>query len=171
MCIKYNIVIKLKKYLNHEFKWRHAMKYTQADLGRIYILRLEHGDKIPDVIEDFAETHHIESAIVHFLGGTDENSKIVVGPEDSTAQKPRKIITELLGASESVGIGTLFINEESIPKLHLHGAFGRNRDTITGCTKEGISIWCIGEVIIFELVNTTAKRKIDPVSGFELLTL
>ncbi len=147
------------------------MKYSEANLGRIFILKLEHGDKIPNIIEEFATTHQIESAILYFLGGVDKDSKVVVGPEVSTAQKPRPMVTNLLGASEAVGIGTLFINEERIPKLHLHSAFGRNRETVTGCTREGVIIWHVGEVVIFELVNTSAQRRIDRETGFELLDL
>ena len=158
--------------MTHQYyKGRKIMKYSEANMGRIFILRLEHGDKIPDIIEEFAKTHQIDSAILHFLGGADTNSKVVVGPEDGTAKKPRKMVTELLGTSEAVGIGTLFINEEMVPKLHLHSAFGRNRDTVTGCTREGITIWHIGEVVIFELINSSARRKYDPVTGFELLDL
>ncbi len=147
------------------------MKYTEANLGRTFILKLEHGDKLPNIIEEFATTHQIESAILYFLGGTDKDSKVVVGPEDSTAKKPRPMVTNLLGTSEAVGIGTLFMNEERIPKLHLHSAFGRNRETVTGCTREGVIIWHIGEVVIFELINTSAQRKIDMETGFELLDL
>ena len=147
------------------------MKYSEANLNRIFILRLEHGDKIPDIIEEFAKTHQIDSAILHFLGGADTHSKVVVGPEDGTAKMPIKVVTELLGTSEAVGIGTLFMNEDNVPKPHLHSAFGRNRDTITGCTREGITIWHIGEVVIFELINSSARRKLDPQTGFELLDL
>lgn len=147
------------------------MKYSEAKLGRIFILRLEHGDKIPDIIEEFAADHQIKSAIVHFLGGADTNSKVVVGPEDGTALKPHPMVTELLGTSEAVGMGTLFINEEGIPRLHLHSAFGRSRETVTGCAREGVMVWHIGEAVIFELLNTTAKRKIDPETGFELLEM
>ncbi len=147
------------------------MKYSEANLGRIFILRLENTDKIPDTIEEFAKLHKINSAIVHFLGGADVNSKVVVGPEDGTAEKPCPMVIELLGTSEAVGIGTLFINEDKVSKLHLHSAFGRNRDTVTGCTREGVTIWQIGEVVIFELINSSARRKIDPSTGFELLDL
>lgn len=148
-----------------------VIKYTEANLGRIFILRLEHGDKIPDTIEEFARTKLINVAILHFLGGADANSKVVVGPEDGTAPKPRKMVTELLGTSEAVGIGTLFLNEAGEPKLHLHSAFGRDRNTVTGCTREGVTIWHIGEIVIFELLNSPALRKVDPGTGFELLEL
>lgn len=145
------------------------MKYTEAKLGRVFILRLEHGDMIPGVIEDFAAEHGINAAIVHFLGGADKGSKVVVGPEDGTAAKPRPVVAELPGTSEAVGMGTLFINEEGKPKLHLHCAFGRDADTVTGCAREGVAVWHIGEVVVLELLNTAADRKIDPGTGFELL--
>jgi predicted DNA-binding protein with PD1-like motif len=147
------------------------MKYTEANLGRIFILRLEHGDRLPDVIEEFAKNHQIKSAIVHFLGGADTKSKVVVGPEDGTAAELRPMVTELMGTSEAMGTGTIFLNESDTPKLHLHAAFGRNRETIAGCTREGVKIWHIGEVVIFELLHTKAKRKVDLVTGLELLEI
>jgi len=145
------------------------MKYAEAKLGRVFILRLEHGDMIPGVIEDFAEEHRIKSAVVHFIGGADTGSKVVVGPEDGKAAKPRPVVAELSGTSEAVGMGTLFINEEGKPKLHLHCAFGRGEGTVTGCAREGVAVWHIGEAVIYELLHTNAKRKIDHCTGFELL--
>lgn len=145
------------------------MKYSEAKPGRTFILRLEHGDRIPDVIEEFAVKHSIKSALVHFLGGADSGSKVVVGPEDGQAAKPRPMITALTGTSEAVGWGTLFGDETGKPKLHLHAAFGRDRETLTGCTREGVLIWQIGEVVIQELTGTPARRAINPGTGFELL--
>ncbi|MFP4016477.1 MAG: PPC domain-containing DNA-binding protein [Halanaerobiales bacterium] len=147
------------------------MKYTEAKLGRVFILRLEHGDVIPDVIEKFAADKEIYSAVVQFLGGADVDSKVVVGPEDGSAEKPVPMIEGLFGTSEAVGVGTLFTNEEGTTKLHLHSAFGRQKDTITGCTREGVKIWHIGEVIIHELVEHSASRKVDSDTGFELLDI
>ncbi len=147
------------------------MKYSEAKVGRIFILRLEHGDKIPDIIEEFAAEQKIKSAIVHFLGGADAGSKVVVGPEDGKASKPQPIVTELSGTCEALSLGTLFVNDKGTPKLHMHAAFGRKGRTVTGCTREGILVWRIGEAVIFELLNTTAARRIDPVTGFELLEM
>lgn len=145
------------------------MKHTEANLGRIFILRMEHGDRIPDVIEEFALTSQIQSAMVLFLGGADKGSKVVVGPEENSTGEVIKMVASLFGISEAAGVGTIFANQEGVPKLHLHSAFGRSRDTITGCARDGVSVWLIGEVIILELVNHSAQRKIDPHTGFELL--
>lgn len=147
------------------------MKFTEARFGRVFILRLEHGDKIPDEIECFAKAEKISSALVNFLGGADTGSKVVVGPEDGTAEKPQKMITRLPGVSEAAAVGTLFLNEQGHPRLHMHSAFGRKTDTITGCTREGIDIWHIGEVVIIELLTDKAIRKVHPENGFELLEI
>ena len=146
------------------------MKYSEANMGRVFTLRLEDGDIIPDIIEEFAKTHQIETAFVLFLGGAKRDSKVVVGPRDGAASKPVPVITALQDASEAAGVGTIFMNEAGVPKLHLHSAFGRGDKTITGCTREGVIIWHVGEVIIVELINSGMMRKVDPVTGFELLT-
>jgi predicted DNA-binding protein with PD1-like motif len=145
------------------------MKYTEATIGRLFILRLEHGDRIPRVVEDFAAQKNIASATVLFLGGADAGSKVVVGPKEGKAAKPVPVVSTLPDASEAIGVGTIFMNEAKVPKLHLHAAFGRADTTITGCTREGVDIWHIGEVVILELTNNAAQRKIDPNTGFELL--
>jgi len=71
------------------------MKFTEANLGRIFILRLEHGDRIPDVIEEFANGNNIDSATVLFVGGSEQHSKVVVGPEDGTVEKPVPTVVNL----------------------------------------------------------------------------
>lgn len=148
------------------------MKYTQAERGRTFILKLEDGDRIPDVIEKFAEAEEVSSALVFFLGGADETSRVVVGPEEKKDEK--EIIPQIKNLpriSEAVGLGTIFSSEKGRPGLHLHSAFGSQEETITGCTREGVSTWLIGEVIIMELLNHEAHRKIDPETGFELLDI
>ncbi|UNC91320.1 PPC domain-containing DNA-binding protein [Candidatus Contubernalis alkaliaceticus] len=145
------------------------MNYTEAELGRIFILRLEHGDKIPDIIEEFAENQGIKGALVFFLGGAEKGSRVVVGPKDGKEAKPVPMLTMLKDVSEALGTGTLFANQEGKLKLHLHSAFGRERDTVTGCTRQGVEVWQIGEAVILELTGSSACRKVDPETGFELL--
>ncbi|MCK8825413.1 PPC domain-containing DNA-binding protein [Fuchsiella alkaliacetigena] len=145
------------------------MEYTEAEIGRIFILRLEDGDRLPEAIENFAVNKDIESATVLFIGGADKGSQVIAGPDDGEAAEPLPMVGSLPGVSEAVGVGTIFTNEEDEPKLHLHSAFGREAKTITGCTRAGVDIWHIGEVVIWELKNHSACRKIDAETGFELL--
>jgi predicted DNA-binding protein with PD1-like motif len=53
--------------------------------------------------------------------------------------------------------------------LHAHIASGRNRETVTGCVRRGVKVWQVMEVVLFELTATTASRRLDPATGFELL--
>ena len=145
------------------------MKYTQVEKGRIFISRLEDGDKIPDDIEELAKKEGVSSAVVFFLGGAEKNSKVVVGLEENSGKNIKPVITELEGISEAAGIGTIFSDEQGEPKLHLHAAFGHKGKTITGCTRKGITTWLVGEVIIMELIDHDSLRKLDLKKNLKLL--
>ncbi|MDD4170260.1 MAG: DNA-binding protein [Desulfotomaculaceae bacterium] len=147
------------------------MKYTQASPGRVFVIRLEQGDIIPGVIEEFALQQKISAAYVLFVGGAEVGSKVVVGPKAATDHKPVPVVTALSGISEAVGYGTIFANQDGLPRLHLHAAFGRERDTITGCARQGVTVWHIGEVVIQELLNCPVQRRVHPQSGLELLEI
>ena len=147
------------------------MKYTEAKTGRIFILRLEHGDVITDTLQAFAKEQHIASAYVQIVGGADADSTIVVGPKDGNAPKPEKVYLHTDGVSEMFGVGTLFTNEAGEPKLHLHSSFGRGDNANTGCCWPGVVTWHIGEVIIHELLTNKASRKLNADNGFELLEI
>ena len=147
------------------------MKYSEAGVGRIFVLRLEHGDRIPDIIEEFADNHQVNGALVFFLGGAEKDSKVIVGPKDGEEAKPVPMVTLLKDVSEALGVGTLFLDQQGKPKLHLHSAFGRGRYTVTGCTRQGVAVWKIGEVVMLELTGSSACRKVDPETGFELLDI
>jgi len=145
------------------------MKFTEAKLGRIFILRLHDKDHLPDVLENFAQKQHIASALCFLIGGAKEKSRVVVGPKESDTLPPEPVITLLGGTSEIVGVGTIFVNEEGEPKLHMHASFGRGEKTITGCVRMGVDIWHIGEVVLLELANAEASRALNKKTGFEFL--
>ena len=147
------------------------MNYTEAKLGRIFILRLHHGEVLHEVIESFVAEKKISSALCFFLGGAKEKSKVVVGPKDGTALPPEPMITLLRGVHEAYGVGTIFTDEEGKPKLHMHASFGRNDDTVTGCVRMGVDVWQIGEVVVLELAGSTAKRAKNKDTGFEFLEI
>jgi predicted DNA-binding protein with PD1-like motif len=145
------------------------MEFTEAKLGRIFILRLHQNETLHEVIEKFATQHKITSALCFFLGGAEDKSKVVVGPKDGTAMPPQPMITLLKGVHEGVGVGTIFTDEKGTAKLHMHASFGRNDNAITGCVRMGVNIWQIGEVVILELAGGSAKRKKNRETGFEFL--
>ena len=147
------------------------MKFSEARQGRTFILRLEHGDIIHEEIERFAGEHSVTAAALMILGGADEGSTLVAGP-DQGRHRPYVPLKHLLDNVHEVGgVGTLFPDGNGNPVLHMHIACGRNGSTVTGCIREGVRVWHIMEVILFELIDTHGMRKHDPETGFELLHL
>ena len=73
------------------------------------------------------------------------------------------------GVHELSGSGTIFIDEEGNPLLHMHASCGRNGRAVTGCVRAGVRVWLIMEVIIHEIIDIKAVRVRDPINGFALL--
>jgi predicted DNA-binding protein with PD1-like motif len=145
------------------------MKYSEAKPGRIFVIRLEDGEIVHEVIEKFARDRQIRAAALIVLGGADRGSKIVVGPEDgrTTPIVPMQHILD--DVHEVSGTGTLFPDDEGNPVLHMHMACGRRSDTVTGCIRTGLKVWHVMEVVLFELMDATGRRLPDPQTGFKLL--
>ena len=145
------------------------MQFTEVKMGRIFVLRLHDGDRLPDVLESFATEKNVSMALCFYLGGAKENSRVVVGPKDCYTVPPEPMVTLLQGVHEACGVGTIFADEEGKPKLHMHTSFGRSESTVTGCVRMGVEVWRIGEVVMLELTGATAQRAKDKETGFEFL--
>ena len=145
------------------------MKYSEARQGRIYVIRLEDGETVHEQLERFAREHSVERAQLLIIGGADKGSKLVVGPEESRALPVKPMIHELYDAHEITGTGTIFTDDAGNPVLHLHMACGREENTVTGCIRNGVRVWHVMEVILIELLENTATRQPDPLTGFKLL--
>ena len=144
------------------------MQYSEGSIGRIFTLRLENGERVPDCIEQFAREHDVRTALCTLLGGIDEGN-IVAGPKDGAATVIDPILYPISGAHEVLGTGTLFPDEAGEPVLHMHAALGRNGDTHTGCIRPGLDVWLVGEVVIMEILGTDMLRKKEAKSGLALL--
>ncbi len=135
------------------------MKFREGTLGRVFAVKLEEGDKIPDTIEEFARDRNISEAIVFFLGGYDDGSKVVVGPDLNCPEDIIPLIFDLKGPGEIVGLGTIFPDNNGVPILHMHVVSGREGKATVGCSRAGIKTWLTGEVVILEIKNMGGIRK------------
>ncbi len=147
------------------------MQYEEGSLGRVFVLRLEEGDRLPGVVEYFARDHGIRSAMVIFLGGAADGSRMVVGPEENREETIIPITHVLQGIQEVLALGTIYPTEAGDPMLHLHAASGRDGGATVGCTRPGVDVWLVGEVVILEIQGTKGLRARDPRSGFKLLAI
>lgn len=146
------------------------MKYTEAKFGRVFVIRLEDGDIVHDAIEALAVENNISAGALVILGGADQGSRLVVGPEDGRSEVITPMTKLIENVSEVAGVGTLFPDENNKPVLHMHMACGRESETTTGCVRTGVRVWHIMEAVLFELTDVSAIRKFDSVTGFALLS-
>jgi len=144
------------------------MKATEGKIGRIFVIRLEDGDKIPESIERFAAEKGISAAQVILLGGIN-SGQVVAGPRYSDIMPPDPVLIPVDGAHEVLGAGLLIPGEDGEAVLHIHAALGRTGQTLTGCLRPGVETWLVGEVILFEITGIKAVRIMDQKSGFSLL--
>lgn len=146
------------------------MKASIGRIGRVFVIRLEDGDMVPECIERFAAENGVTVGHVILVGGIG-SGQVVVGPRRSEEMPPEPMLLPLDGAHEAVGVGVLVPNEDGKPVLHIHAALGRSGQTITGCLRNGVSTWLVGEAILYEIVGAKVARVKDKESGFELLEI
>lgn len=145
------------------------MKYCQASPGRIFVIRLEHGETVHETIEAFAGQQNVSAAALIAVGGADDGSILIVGPEDGNARPVHPMDYVLKDVHEIAGVGTLFPDKDDNPVVHMHMACGRENETVTGCIRRGVTVWQVMEIVVWELVDTSARRLWDAGTGFALL--
>lgn len=144
------------------------MKACEGQLGRVFVMRLEDGDVVPDCIERFADENGVyvgQAILVGGIGGGD----VVVGPRRSEEMPPQPMLLPIDSAHEVVGVGVLAPGEDGKPSLHIHAALGRAGQTISGCLRDGVTTWLVGEVILCEILGANVARIKDEQCGFALL--
>lgn len=144
------------------------MKAAEGKIGRVFILRMDDGDEMPGSIETFAKEKGVRVGYVSFVGGIGAG-KIVTGPRDPATRPVDPMMTEIENAHEVAAVGVLAPDEAGNPVLHMHGAFGRETQTLSGCMRPGVKTWLVGEVILYEILGTGSMRIRDEAAGFSRL--
>lgn len=144
------------------------MKAAEGKTGRVFIIRLDDGDVLPECIERFAGEKGVRNGFVLLVGGIGAG-QIVVGPRYSDVMPPDPMLVPVDGAHEVAAVGVLAPGDDGNPMLHIHGALGRAGQTKTGCLRPGVTTWLVGEAILYEITGVDAKRVKDKRSGFALL--
>ncbi len=144
------------------------MKASEGRIGRVFVIRLEDGDRVPECIERFATDQDVSVGHAVFIGGIGEG-QVVVGPRRSDETPLDPMLLPVDGAHEVVGVGVLAPGEDGKPVLHIHAALGRSGHTMTGCLRPGVTTWLVGEVILYEILGAKVARVKDRRSGFALL--
>jgi len=144
------------------------MKASEGRIGRVFVIRLEDGDRVPECIERFATDQGVSVGHAILVGGIG-GGQVVVGPRRSDEMPPEPMLLPVDGAHEVVGVGVLAPGEDGKSVLHIHGALGRSGQTLCGCLRPGVTTWLVGEVILYEILEAEATRVRDRKSGLALL--
>jgi len=147
------------------------MRSAEMATGRVFVLRLETGEHLKQTVEQFAAVHRIASATFTVVGGVQQGSRLVVGPNLPIDEKIVPITYTVDASSEITGTGTIFNDENGKPIMHMHGSVGRNGHSVTGCFREDVVVWLVLEVVITELVGKGPVRIYDPQTGFRILAI
>ncbi|MBU4277912.1 MAG: DUF296 domain-containing protein [Proteobacteria bacterium] len=144
------------------------MKYSEAKIGRVFVVSVEDGERLPDAIETFAQEQNLTHGVVFMLGAI-QNGELVAGPDDPKAN-PVTILTTMVGRPhDAMVMGTIFPDEAGHPVVHLHGTMASGERVTMGCLRLGVHVWEVAEVVVMELSGTKAVRRFDPEVGFSRL--
>jgi predicted DNA-binding protein with PD1-like motif len=139
--------------------------------GRAFVLRLETGEVLHEVLENFSREKKIKNAVVTMVGGIGEGSRMTVGPKVPYDSGIVPMIITLDAPHELTASGTIFQDENGDPIVHIHGSAGREGKAVTGCLRTGVIAWLVLEVVLIELVGEGAVRRTDKGTGMKILEL
>ena len=144
------------------------MHYTGAKLGRIFLMKFDHGDVFVDTLDAFARKERLKAAALVFIGAF-KKGDLVTGPKKPVIP-PEPNWVRFDGAWEVMGIGTIFTNKKG-PQIHIHTAMGKKMRTLTGCVRKKSEVFLVIEAVVFELKDVKATKDIDPKTGLNLLRI
>ena len=144
------------------------MQYAEGHIGRVFFVKIEHGEDFLASVQEFVERKGIASGVLFFLGALAEG-KLVTGPEMMTVP-PVPHFEHITGGWELFGTGTILPGEDR-PMVHIHTSTGRGTETRTGCLREVAETYLVVEIVVFEFGGMLAVRKFDPESGLHLPVL
>jgi predicted DNA-binding protein with PD1-like motif len=144
------------------------MQYSEGNLGRVFVLRMDHGEDLIESLQKFLQEKNIESCTAFFMGAL-RDGRAVTGPKQPTVP-PSPHFEAYESAWEVFGMATIYQSVEG-PKLHIHSALGRGRQSILGCIRDKAEVYLIVEAILLEILGLNAERVWDEKMQLYLLSL
>lgn len=143
------------------------MQYKSGTIGRVFLVKFEHGDDPVSGIKDLAAKEDISLGSVTFLGAL-ESSRMVVGPKEPKLP-PEPEYVSFNDGREVLGFGTI-VKKEGEVNPHIHATLGKGRETLTGCLREDCKTFVTIEAVVTEIKGISAERRKDDSTGLNLLS-
>ncbi|HNX09586.1 MAG TPA: DNA-binding protein [Methanothrix sp.] len=144
------------------------MQYSEGRIGRVFVLRMDHGEDLIESLQKFLKEKNINSCMALFLGAL-LDGRAVTGPKEPVVP-PTPNYEAYDSAWEVFGMATVYPSKEG-PKMHIHSGMGRGRQALVGCIRDRAKIYLIVEAVLFEICDLTAERLWDEKMELFLLSL
>ncbi len=135
------------------------MQYSEGKTGRVFVLRIDHGEDVIQTLLRFAGMKGIRSAVVHLLGALAEGRMVMGSEEPGLPPKPHFLDFE--GGWDVLGICTIYPGSDG-PSAHIHVSVGRESTVHTGCIRNFASAYIVVEAVILEITDLQVRRTHDP---------
>ncbi len=134
------------------------MQYTEGQIGRVFVVRIDDGEDMLLALRQFILDKSILAGSIHFLGAL-MSGRMVTGPEEPIIPPvPHFVMFE--GGWEIFGVGTIYPGDDG-PHIHYHASVGRSGHALTGCLREKAITYLIVEAVIMEFTGLSARREFD----------
>lgn len=134
------------------------MQYTEGQLGRVFVVRIDDGEDMLVSLHQFITDKSVSAGSILFLGAL-MNGRMVTGPEEPVIPPvPHFVMFE--GGWEVFGVGTI-LPGESGPHIHYHASVGRSGHALTGCLREKAITYLVVEAVVLEFTGLSARREFD----------
>ncbi len=144
------------------------MEYTQGSIGRIFLLKFNHGDDIHHELRALVKKERIQSAVLLFIGAL-KQGHLVTGPKKALIP-PEPNWASFQDGWETLGMGTIFQGKKGA-KTHIHVSMGKKDKVMTGCLRKSSEVFLVIEAVVFELNGMKAGKEVDAKTGLEMLKI
>ena len=142
------------------------MQYTKGQIKRIILVRFDDGDVLLDEVKKLAKKERISAGCMVLIGAL-RKGHIVTGPKKPKIP-PMPHWEKFKDAWEVAGIGTIFKGKKEY-EVHIHGALGKGKGSLTGCIRKDSSVFLLIEAVIFEFKGIKAIKDLNPETGLNLV--
>jgi predicted DNA-binding protein with PD1-like motif len=144
------------------------MDYRTGTVGRVFSIRFDDGEDFLGGLTELVKKENIRNGWFQVIGGLREVD-VVTGPREPV-MPPDPVWREVRNARETLGSGSIFLDENNEPKIHLHAVLGHHGESITGCLRRGSKTYLLLEVVLFEIAGFAASRPWSAEKGFNIVT-
>ncbi|MFH1877640.1 MAG: DUF296 domain-containing protein [Candidatus Omnitrophota bacterium] len=144
------------------------MEYTQASIGRVFLVAFDHEDDLLNEIKKLFIQERINFGTITFFGAL-ADGKMVTGPRNLCLPATPQWFSFRDGR-EVLGFGTV-VKKGTKVEPHIHFSAGRRDKTTTGCLREHARIFITIEAVVTELTGIDVSREPQKkIGGHKILT-